>query len=115
MKRFHVTYDIVTPESAEHGDTADHGFVLPGGWKHSCAAGPVGEAFIPVKNECAMSLREAFDLIDTGALEDNGAWLSECDGRMDYRTGAEERRAFHPPDNCTAASKGRLWKLFGVK
>lgn len=27
---FRVTYDIVTPASAEDGDVAEHGFVLPG-------------------------------------------------------------------------------------
>lgn len=32
-KRFHVTYDIITPESAEQGGTAECGFVLPGNWR----------------------------------------------------------------------------------
>lgn len=32
MKAFRVTYDIVTSESAEQGDYAESGFVLPGGW-----------------------------------------------------------------------------------
>ena len=26
-------YEIVTPESAEHGDTEENGFILPGMWK----------------------------------------------------------------------------------
>ena len=32
-----ITYDMTTGESAEHGDTADHGFYGPGGWKYSIA------------------------------------------------------------------------------
>ena len=32
-----ITYSVTTPESAEHGDNADHGFYGPGGWKYSIA------------------------------------------------------------------------------
>jgi len=32
-----MTYSTVTPESAEHGDHADHGFAEPGGWRYSIA------------------------------------------------------------------------------
>lgn len=32
MKAFSVTYEIVTPESAEQGEYEDLGYVLPGGW-----------------------------------------------------------------------------------
>jgi hypothetical protein len=29
-----ITYEITTPESAEDGDVAEHGFWTPGGWEH---------------------------------------------------------------------------------
>ena len=28
------TYDVVTPESAEHGDVAECGFITPGFWRY---------------------------------------------------------------------------------
>ena len=96
---FRVTYDIVTPESAEQGDTAEAGFVQPGGWHTEDSEG--------------MSLRQAISLC--GCLEDVGSWFVECDGRMDYRTGAEERRSLHPPRNVTPASYARLKRLLGVR
>ncbi len=35
--KIQVTFETITPESAEDGDFADHGFAQPGGWKHSIA------------------------------------------------------------------------------
>ena len=35
--KIQMTYSTVTPESAEHGDYADHGFAEPGGWRYSVA------------------------------------------------------------------------------
>lgn len=98
---FRVTYDVVTPESAEHGDVAERGFVLPGNW-HASVDDP---------GEAAMSLREAVRLCYP--QEDAGSWFAECDGRVDYRTGAEERRSLHPPRNITPASYARLARLLG--
>lgn len=101
--RFRVTYEIVTPESAEHGDAESRGFVLPGEW---CAeindAGDVG-----------MTLREAMRL--ASPQEDCGSWWCEVDGRTDYRTGAVETRSIHPPSNITAASYARVSRLLGVR
>ena len=35
--KIQMTYSTVTPESAEYGDHADHGFAEPGGWRYSIA------------------------------------------------------------------------------
>jgi len=32
---YSITYDIVTAESAEHGDAAERGYWMPGGWRYS--------------------------------------------------------------------------------
>lgn len=100
--RFRVTYDIVTPESAEIGDYAEAGFVTPGGWKVPALSAGVN-----------MRLREALDLFSAGAVEDSGRWLTESDARRDFETGAEERRALHPPEGITPASYARLKRLVG--
>lgn len=95
---FTVTYEIITPESAEHGDAAERGYVAPGEWRDD--------------DPQPMSLREALQLCYP--QEDSGSWFSECDGREDYRTGAWERRSLHPPRNITASSYGRLVRLLGL-
>jgi hypothetical protein len=33
--KIQMTFETVTPESAEDGDVADHGFAEPGGWEYS--------------------------------------------------------------------------------
>lgn len=40
-----ITYDIVTEESAQDGDHAEHGFCQPGGWRYPIPAGLCGDAF----------------------------------------------------------------------
>ena len=92
MKRFAVTYEIVTPESAEHGDAAERGYCAPGGWHFD--------------EPTPLTLSEAASII--GCVEDSGSWFTETDGRQDYRTGAEERRSLHCPRNITAASYARI-------
>jgi hypothetical protein len=98
---FRVTYDIVTYESAEHGDVEEMGFVQPGGWRTED------------DTDAGMSLREAVALMD--CVEDAGNWFVECDGREDYRTGAVERRSLHPPRNVTPASYDRLKRLLKAR
>ena len=96
MPQFFVTYEIVTPESAEHGEAAERGFVQPGNWRTEDR----GEG---------MSLREALRL--ASPQEDCGRWWSEVDGCDDYRTGANEVRCIHPPRGITAASYNRISRL----
>lgn len=98
MPKFHVTYEVVTYESAEHGDCAEMGYVSPGGWH-----GP---------EPAELSLHEAVKLVSgLRSMEDCGRWFCDTDGDIDYQTGAEERRSLHPPANITAASYGRLRRL----
>lgn len=103
--RFRVTYEIVTPESAEHGDVADSGFLTAQGWRVEALIGKP----TPGVN---MTLREAANLV--GCCEDAGSWLIETDGRDKYATGEHEWRSLHPPDNITAASYERVARLFGA-
>jgi hypothetical protein len=113
-----MTYDTVTPESAEEGDFADHGFAAPGGWEFSIA----DEAFearcerdgrekaladmTPAPEEFD-SIEEAIDFLkDYGPFEascyptcNNGhCWVTQADGDTDYSTGAVTRLSFHLKD-----------------
>lgn len=113
-KRFHVTYDIVTNESAERGDIAESGFVTPGEWRNDMSEAPNGPDFEPIKAEHALTLAEAIDLI--GLVSDNGnGSFYEVDGRDNYTTGDHETRALHCPDNITVASLGRVTRLLAAR
>jgi hypothetical protein len=118
MATYTITYDKVTPESAEDGDVSEHGFYLPGGYEYPIPDGCVGAEFT--------AWREAtgpFDLPletdeDTGVVDaaiailreygcdepscrgggfngDTFVWYSETDPDVDYRTGEETRKAVH--------------------
>ena len=105
MAQFTVTYCIVTPDSAEHGDYAETGFVIPGQWTI-----PISEALANKEDDYTMTLREALDLAQPD--EDCGRWFAETTTeRCDYSTGAYEQRAIHPPHNITPSSYNRLRRL----
>lgn len=106
MAKFNVTYDIVTEESAECGDTAENGFISQG-----------------------VGLRDAIkDLFQTrtnavdgvSAIELSGypvqyaRWLTVTNG-MEYETGDYESRSLHFPKNITPSSIRRIAKLCGAR
>lgn len=96
---FSVTFETITPESAEHGDTETAGFVSQG-----------------------VGLREAID--DMGCAGDHieaneypvtdPRWITAYRVSEDYGTGETENRSLHFPDTMTAASKLRVCRLLGV-
>lgn len=88
---FSVTYEIVTPDSAEHGEAEDMGYVAEG-----------------------LTLREAMSLASPNC--DCGFWWTETsEDRCDYRTGAVETRSIHPPRNITEASYKRITRMLGCR
>ena len=95
-----VTYDVVTPESAEQGDVAEAGFYHRGGWR------------TPADDPSAWSLHEAVSEFGRGCFEDGGRGFYSSDSRENYRTGERTSFAVHPPDTITAASYGRLARIF---
>jgi hypothetical protein len=74
-----------------------------------------GEAAGRIKAECALTLREAIELL--GCLEDGGDGSSyyETDGHTTYTLGEEIRQAFHMPDNATGASLERIARLLAKR
>lgn len=100
MPKFSVTYEVVTPESAEYSDAEERGFVAEN-----------------------VSLRDALDHFGCGFVEpscypvdwSHDVWFSEADGRQNYITGGVETRSFHMPDNLTPSSRRRVARLLGWK
>lgn len=100
MAMFHITYDIVTPESAADGDFASSGYLAPGGWHVDLTAHPDDYDAV------GFTLREALRYLS--GLENSGRWFSEIDPERDSRNGSEEYRSLHPPRNITPSSYRRL-------
>lgn len=106
MALFSVTYQIVTPESAEQGEADESGFMLQD-----------------------VSLREALDcLCETRTSAVDGVECIECDecpvrsprwvtviNGMEYETGAQESRSLHMSAHLTAATRRRIARLAGVR
>lgn len=90
-RRFNVTYEIITPESATDGDAAERGFEAEG-----------------------VSLREAIKIAG-GTFENGGRAFYTVDPERDYNDGSEKYYAIHPPDSVTRASYNRIARLLGTK
>lgn len=86
-----ITYQTVTPESAEHGDFADSGFE--------------SESEFYTFRELVEALRNRFsDYSESPGSYSARTWASEY-GEPDYRTGNETTRSIHLKDK----SKARYW------
>jgi hypothetical protein len=108
---YHVTYDIVTPESAEQGDCAESGYI--GRLGHVRTDILDGIKPTQVRDDCRLTLRQALKLM--GCCGNSGFWFTETDGRIDCHTGGEERRSLHVPDHITGASYHRIGRMLGVR
>ena len=106
MSRFHVTYDIVTPDSAENGDTAENGYVHANGGRDPLTT-------IDNTNDYAMDLRTA--LRHCQPQRDSGSWFDQEGQIEDYSTGETVAYSLHPPRTVTPASYARLRRLLGVR
>jgi len=106
MLKFNVTYEIVTPESAENGEAEETGFI----------AQDVSfrEAFDMVR-ETRTSLCDGVVCIEgSDSCIDHARWFTVTNG-MEFETGAHESRSLHVPDHVTAASRRRIARIMGIK
>jgi len=98
--KYSVTYEIITEESAEHGDAEERGFISEG-----------------------VSLRDAIDDLmsvsaDVSCIEANDSydpyWVTFCYA-MHFATGDYENRSLHLPRNLSLATRKRIVRLLGAK
>lgn len=108
MGRFTVTYEIISPESAEEGEVEDHGFLLS-----DEQYVPIDKALEDKGSDYTMSLREALDLCSPD--QNCGSWFSETSEERRYTDGAFQQRSLHPPEGITAASYKRVQRLLGIR
>jgi hypothetical protein len=102
MVRIYETYEIVTPESAEHGDADERGFIIPGN--------------LPVTDKpaapTAYTFRELIKVLEGTQASTTGEkrfhdWATCEEWRKDFRTGAIESRSYHP---ATPKDARWFWK-----
>ena len=98
---FSVTFEIVTPESAEHGDAESRGHIVAGVSLRE-AVQCVGETESP---HCSRECIECDELPVTAPH-----WITVYNS-PDYLTGASESRSLHIPEGVTAASRVRIARL----
>ena len=103
MTLFSVTYEIVTPESAEHGDTEERGYISRDSRLRDALAD------VQATRTSHVYGVEAIEPSSSGHYFD---WVTIHNG-MEYLTGARESRSLHIPDNVTSASRVRILRLMG--
>lgn len=105
-----VTYEIITPESAENGDAEERGFVLPASSFHFKAS--IEEALAMNPADLEWTVQDAAQWLGRGAMEDSGRWFNTLDPEQDYTTGADTYYSLHPSDKITPSSYERLRRIF---
>ncbi len=99
-RKFSVTYEIVTYESAEDGEAAEQGYIVQD-----------------------VGLREAIGELNGAAVQPSCypfdpsysyVWFSTVDADIDYRTGESEYRSLHLPATLTSSTRLRIARLLGV-
>ena len=101
--KFNVTFETISPESAEHGDVEESGF-----YAENCKL-----------RDAVEYLGYPADGLEADCYPAGGArWITAYDvnngTREYYESGTVENRSLHFPDSMTDSSKMRLMRLLGV-
>jgi hypothetical protein len=101
-----VTFETMTPESAEQGDAESRGYAHPNGGND--------ETIENVK-DYAWRLSTIVHRFGVKSCENAGRWFDVLDSDENYRTGAETRYSIHPPRNVSDASYARLSRILNFR
>jgi len=107
-----ITYEVITPESAENGDAEERGFIAPGLFNFRV---PVEESLNKEDwpdGSLDWDLRAAEIYLGRGGMEDSGRWFTTTSPEQNFRTGADTFYSLHPSGNTTPASYARLARIF---
>lgn len=95
---FDVTYEIITPESAEYGDADERGFYGKG----------------LTLREAISALHDISCNIEASCYPVHGSrWVTAYEDGDNF-SGARENRSLHFPDKMTDSSKLRVMRLLGA-
>lgn len=100
--RFNVSFEIVTPESAEHGEAESLGWII-----QDCDL----RTAIDQTGQTRTSQVDGVEAIEpSDSRHESARWITVHNG-MEYLTGTNESRSLHFPESMTPASRARLCKL----
>lgn len=97
---FSITYEVITPESAEHGEAEARGFIYEDL--------EFREAFQRIQYKGGYSNCEASEYPVRSSR-----WLTFYGIDEDYCTGSETHWSLHIPEHVTPSSRVRIARLFG--
>lgn len=113
-RNFCITYSTVTPESSEHGNYADSGFISANGIEVS-THDIWGEDAAKIKQDCMMTLREALLNFGHGfgkhSIEDNFDSWRDVNNRESICSPNETLLTLHANDKVSISSLNRVYKL----
>lgn len=98
MRRIRISYETVTPESAEYGDCADSGWENEEGVCITPDEYDVeehGSEFDAVVALAVDTIGHSCEASDYPRCCPGHTWYTEIDGDVDYSDGSETRRSYH--------------------
>ena len=96
MRRIKKTFEVVTPESAEHGDFAETGWEDEEGAAIEPDDLEVEEHGSGSEAAVALAVDHIGSCVEPSSSDWHPrVWYTDADGDIDYRTGAEKRYSYH--------------------
>lgn len=97
MRLIKITYEIVTPESAEQGDIAESGWIDEEGTPVEPDEFDIEEMGEPLAvAKCAAKIiGHCVEASDYPKCHPGHTWYTDADGDTDYSTGAVTRQSYH--------------------
>lgn len=104
--RFGVTYDIVTPESAEAGDVSEAGWILQGATLRDA---------VQELHKTRTAHVDGVESIEADQWPMRAPLAVTVTNGAEFETGARESRAIHFPRTLTPSTARRIARLCGVR
>lgn len=101
MITYSETFEIVTQESAKHGDAEQRGFIAED--EHATF-----REMVELLRHCEPSC------YPVDATEPEFLWYTDSDYHTDYETGAVESRSYHPADSKSARYMLKAWRVYNA-
>jgi hypothetical protein len=100
MITYSLCYEIITDESAENGEAAEHGWLGAGDWEVPLQdSDGYHQDVIELAKNCEFerkgSLVDVMREVQNRGLRWNGSWFESVDADIDYETGEHKTYSLH--------------------
>lgn len=109
--KIRFTYDVVTEESAQHGDTAKRGWYIPGMGKFAEDDASASEHIVCTAKQAVEEIQRTVGSIDSISDNRNGATFYPADSEQDYQTG--DYTSYHAHVECDPRLLRAIIKALG--